>query len=175
MLRKFKDSEPTVGKNCYIDEQSMLIGDVQIADDVSIWPGVVIRGDVNHISVGARSNIQDNSVCHVEHKSDFNPDGHPLIIGDDVTIGHKVMLHGCTIGDRCIIGMGSIVLDGAIIESEVLLGAGSLVPQGRVLESGYLYLGSPAKKIRELSHEERNYFKYSAQHYVSLKDVYLKT
>lgn len=173
-IREFNGSQPTLGKNVYLDQQATVIGDVTLADEVSIWPGVVIRGDVNSITVGARSNVQDNSVCHVEHKSDFNPEGHPLIIGDDVTIGHKVMLHGCHIGDRCIIGMGSIILDGAVIEPEVLLGAGSLVPQNKVLESGYLYLGSPVKQVRKLTQDEINYFTYSAMHYVKLKNQYLK-
>jgi carbonic anhydrase/acetyltransferase-like protein (isoleucine patch superfamily) len=173
MLRKFKSISPILAERVYVDSQATVIGDVMLGDDVSIWPGVVIRGDVNSIKIGTRTNVQDNSVCHVEHKSDFNPDGQPLIIGDDVTIGHKVMLHGCTIGDRCLIGMGSIILDGAIVESEVLLGAGSLVPQKKVLESGYLYLGSPVKKIRPLTDDEKNHFLYSAKHYVKLKEDYL--
>ncbi len=173
MLRTFEGIAPVVGDNVYVDRQSTVIGDVTLAEDSSVWPGVVLRGDVNKITLGARSNIQDNSVCHVEHKSDHNPKGHPLIIGDDVTVGHKVILHGCTIGDRCLIGMGSIILDGAVIESEVLLGAGSLVAQGKTLETGCLYMGSPARKIRELTQTEKDYFIYSAKHYVKLKNVYL--
>lgn len=173
MIRKFNTIEPSIGKGNYIDEQATVIGDVTLADDVSIWPGAVLRGDVNSISVGARSNIQDNSVCHVEHKSDYNPEGQPLIIGDDVTVGHMVMLHGCRIGDRCLIGMGSIILDGVTIEPEVLLGAGSLVPQGRRLESGFLYFGNPVKKIRQLTEKELAHFTYSSAHYVKLKNAYL--
>jgi carbonic anhydrase/acetyltransferase-like protein (isoleucine patch superfamily) len=130
-----------------IDASSVVIGDVRMADDVSIWPLVAIRGDVNYVSI-ARTNIQDGSVLHVTHKSSYNPEGNPLIIGEDVTVGHKVMLHGCTIGNRVLVGMGSILLDGVIVEDDVMIGAGSLVPQNKRLESGYLYLGSPVKQIR---------------------------
>ena len=173
MLRKFQGIRPTIGENCFIDPQAAVIGDVTLGNDSSIWPGAVLRGDVNKITVGARSNIQDNSVCHVEHKSKNNPAGYSLTIGDDVTVGHNVILHGCTIADRCLIGMGSIVLDGVVIEPDVLLGAGSLVAQGKTLESGYLYLGSPAKKVRELTPAEKEHFVYSAKHYVKLKEQYL--
>lgn len=172
-IRTFNKIKPTIGQSVYIDPQSAVIGDVTLADDVSIWPGAVLRGDVNSITIGARSNIQDNSVCHVEHKSSWNPEGQPLIIGDDVTVGHNVILHGCRVGDRCLIGMGSIVLDGAEIESDVLLGAGSLVPQGKRLASGYLYFGNPVKQIRALTDEEREHFTYSSKHYVKLKNIYL--
>lgn len=175
MIRKFKDIIPKIGNHVYVDEQAAVIGDVELADDVSIWPGAVLRGDVNKITVGARSNIQDNSVCHVEHKSEWNPAGCPLIIGADVTVGHAVILHGCKIDDRCLIGMGSIILDGAHIQSEVLLGAGSLVPQNKVLASGYLYFGNPVKQIRKLTDEELEHFIYSSTHYVKLKNEYLLT
>jgi len=174
MIRPFKKITPIFSESVYVDEQASVIGDVELANDVSIWPGAVLRGDVNKIRVGLRSNIQDNTVCHVEHKSTWNPQGCPLRIGDDVTVGHSVILHGCTIEDRCLIGMGSIVLDGAHIQSEVLLGAGSLVPQGKILESGYLYLGSPVKQIRKLTDEELAHFIYSSTHYVKLKNEYLE-
>lgn len=134
---------------------------------------VVIRGDVNSVSIGARTNIQDGSVLHVTHKSSYNPDGNPLVIGEDVTVGHKVMLHGCTIGNRVLVGMGSIVLDGATIEDDVMIGAGSLVPQNKRLESGYLYLGSPVKQIRPLKDTELEGLRYSANNYVKWKDEYL--
>lgn len=172
-LRRYKDLSPTIGDRVLIDPTSVIIGDVRIADDVSIWPLVAIRGDVNYVQIGARSNIQDGSVLHVTHKSSHNPEGNPLIIGDDVTVGHKVMLHGSVIGNRVLVGMGSILLDGAIIEDDVMIGAGSLVPQHKRLESGYLYLGSPVKQIRPLKEAELEGLKYSANNYVKWKDEYL--
>ncbi|AGR60659.1 gamma carbonic anhydrase family protein [Salmonella bongori] len=172
-LRPYKDLFPDIGQRVMIDASSVVIGDVRLADDVGIWPLVVIRGDVNYVAIGARTNIQDGSVLHVTHKSASNPQGNPLIVGEDVTVGHKVMLHGCTIGNRVLVGMGSIVLDDAVIEDEVMIGAGSLVPQHKRLESGYLYLGSPVKQIRPLSETERAGLRYSANNYVKWKDEYL--
>ena len=172
-LRPYKETFPTIGQKVMVDNSSVIIGDVRIADDVSIWPLVAIRGDVNYVAIGVRSNIQDGSVLHVTHKSSTNPDGFPLIIGEDVTVGHKVMLHGCTIGNRVLVGMGSILLDGAIVEDDVMIGAGSLVPPNKRLQSGYLYLGSPIKQIRPLSPEELEGLKYSANNYVKWKDEYL--
>ncbi|EOC1568879.1 gamma carbonic anhydrase family protein [Cronobacter dublinensis] len=173
ILRPYKNTFPQTGQRVMVDSSSVVIGDVRMADDVGVWPLVVIRGDVNYVSVGARTNIQDGSVLHVTHKSSYNPDGNPLLIGEDVTVGHKVMLHGCTIGNRVLVGMGSIVLDGAIIEDDVMIGAGSLVPQHKRLESGYLYLGSPVKQIRPLKEAEREGLRYSANNYVKWKDEYL--
>ena len=138
VLRPYRNLYPQVGERVMVDATSVVIGDVRIADDVGIWPLVAIRGDVNYVEIGARSNIQDGSVLHVTHKSSYNPEGNPLIIGEDVTVGHKVMLHGCIIGNRVLVGMGSILLDGAVIEDDVMIGAGSLVPQNKRLESGYL-------------------------------------
>jgi len=172
-LRSYKDNHPELGLRVMVDSTSVVIGDVRIADDVGIWPLVAIRGDVNYVTIGARTNIQDGSVLHVTHKSSYNPEGNPLLIGEDVTVGHKVMLHGCTIGNRVLVGMGSIVLDGAVIEDDVMVGAGSLVPQNKHLESGYLYLGSPAKQIRPLTAAEREGLLYSANNYVKWKDEYL--
>ncbi|ECG8592351.1 gamma carbonic anhydrase family protein [Salmonella enterica subsp. salamae] len=172
-LRPYKDHFPELGQRVMIDASSVVIGDVRLAEDVGIWPLVVIRGDVNFVAIGARTNIQDGSVLHVTHKSTSNPPGNPLIVGEDVTVGHKVMLHGCTIGNRVLVGMGSIVLDGAVIEDEVMIGAGSLVPQHKRLESGYLYLGSPVKQIRPLSDVEKAGLQYSANNYVKWKDEYL--
>ena len=172
-LRSYKDNHPKLGLRVMVDSTSVVIGDVRIADDVGIWPLVAIRGDVNFVAIGARTNIQDGSVLHVTHKSTYNPEGNPLLIGEDVTVGHKAMLHGCTIGNRVLVGMGSIVLDGAIIEDEVIVGAGSLVPQNKHLESGYLYLGSPVKQIRPLTPAEREGLLYSANNYVKWKDEYL--
>lgn len=173
VLRPYKDLFPTIGQRVMVDPTSVLVGDVRMAEDVGIWPLVVIRGDVNYVEIGARTNIQDGSVLHVTHKSSYNPEGNPLLIGEDVTVGHKVMLHGCTIGHRVLVGMGSIVLDGAVIEDEVMIGAGSLVPQNKRLESGYLYLGSPVKQIRPLTEAEIEGLKYSANNYVKWKDEYL--
>lgn len=172
-LRTYQGMAPTTGDRVMIDPSSVVIGEVDLADDVSIWPLVAIRGDVNKVVIGRRTNVQDGSVLHVTHRSQHNPEGFPLIIGEDVTVGHKAMLHGCKIGDRVLVGMGSILLDGVIVEDDVMIGAGSLVPPGKRLESGYLYLGSPVKKIREMSAEELEGLLYSSNNYVKWKDLYL--
>ncbi|MGE0080947.1 MAG: gamma carbonic anhydrase family protein [Thiohalomonadaceae bacterium] len=172
-VRPFKDKMPQIASGVYVDESAVVIGDVVIGADSSIWPVAVLRGDVNSIRVGARTSIQDGSVLHVTHDHPDVPGGHPCVVGDDVTVGHKVVLHGCTIGDRCLVGMGAIVLDGARLEPEVLLGAGSLVPPGKVLEGGYLWLGAPVKRVRPLTDAEREKLRYSAAHYVRLKNAYL--
>lgn len=172
-IRIYKGISPTLGRRVYVDESAAVIGDVVIGDDSSVWPMAVIRGDVNRIRIGQRSNVQDGTVVHVTHGYSGNPEGHAVEIGDDVTIGHNVTVHGCTIEERCLIGIGSTILDGAVIHPNVLLGAGSLVSEGKELDSGYLYLGAPAKKIRELTEEELNWFEYSARHYQKLKDDYL--
>lgn len=172
-LRHYKECFPTIGQRVMVDTTSVIVGDVRLADDVSVWPLVAIRGDVNYVSIGARSNIQDGSVLHVTHKSSSNPQGYPLIVGEDVTIGHKAMLHGCTVGNRVLVGMGSILLDGAVIKDDVMIGAGSLVPPGKILESGWLYMGSPVKKARPLTQGEIDGLKYSANNYMHWKDDYL--
>ena len=173
MLKSYKGISPQTHTNVYIDDSAVLFGDITLNDDVSIWPLVAARGDVNFITIGKRSNIQDGSVLHVTRKSAHNPDGFPLIIGNDVTIGHKAMLHGCTIGNQVLIGMGAIVLDGVVIEDNVILGAGSLVPPNKTLRSGYLYVGSPAKEARALTSAELGFLKESANNYVLLKNEYL--
>lgn len=173
VLRPYKDLFPKSGLRVMVDDTSVVIGDVRMADDVGIWPLVVIRGDVNYVEIGARTNIQDGCVLHVTHKSSYNPEGNPLLIGEEVTVGHKVMLHGCTIGNRVLVGMGSILLDGVVIEDNVMIGAGSLVPQNKRLASGYLYLGSPVKQIRALTEAEIEGLAYSASNYVKWKDEYL--
>ena len=173
-VNDFEGEKPLIGQRVYVHETAVVIGRVQIADDVSLWPYVVARGDVNRISVGVRSNIQDLTMLHVTHDGPYSAGGFPLTIGADVTVGHKCLLHACTIGDRCLIGMGSIVMDGAVIEDEVLLGAGSLVSPGKRLQSGYLYRGNPLQQVRELRDEEREMLRYSAAHYVRLKDRYLR-
>lgn len=172
-LRSYKGIAPAIGKSVYIDASSVLVGDITIGDDSSIWPLVAARGDVNHIVIGERTNIQDGSVLHVTHKNAENPNGYPLLIGNDVTVGHKVMLHGCIIQDRVLVGMGAIVLDNAHIENDVMIGAGSLVPPGKRLESGYLYVGSPVKQARPLTEKEQAFLQKSADNYVVNKNDYL--
>ncbi|CAH0541892.1 gamma carbonic anhydrase family protein [Vibrio marisflavi] len=172
-IRSYKGIEPKLGERVYIDSSAVIVGDITIGDDSSIWPLVAARGDVNSITIGQRSNIQDGSVLHVTHKNQENPNGYPLIIGNDVTVGHKVTLHGCIIKNRVLVGMGAIVLDGAIVEDEVMIGAGSLVAPNKVLESGYLYVGSPAKKARPLTDKERAFLQKSSDNYVQNKEDYL--
>ncbi|PKL96428.1 MAG: gamma carbonic anhydrase family protein [Gammaproteobacteria bacterium HGW-Gammaproteobacteria-8] len=172
-LRAYLDFHPQQGARVYVDPAATVIGQVVLGDDVSVWPGAVLRGDVNRIEVGARSNIQDGSIGHVTHDGPHSPGGIPLRIGDDVTVGHAAVLHACSIGDRCLIGMGALVLDGAVIEADVMLGAGSLVAPGKRLESGWLYRGRPALAARRLTAEEIGMLAYSAAHYVRLKDDYL--
>ncbi|WP_241609564.1 gamma carbonic anhydrase family protein [Rosenbergiella australiborealis] len=172
-LRAFNGHTPKIGQEVMIDPSAVIIGNVIIKDHSSIWPLVVIRGDVNTITIGMRTNIQDGSVLHVTHRSQKNPSGYPLIIGNDVTIGHKVMLHGCSIGNRVIVGMGSIVLDGAEIEDDVLIGAGSLIPPRKRLSSGFLYLGNPVRQIRQLTAEEIHSLKQSSDNYRDWKQIYL--
>lgn len=172
-IQSFQNKTPQLAGGVYVHEAANVIGEVSISENSSVWPGAVIRGDVNFIRIGKNTNIQDLSLLHVSHKSSRDPAGAPLIIGDNVTIGHTVILHGCTIEDECLIGMGSIVMDKAIVQKHVLLAAGSLVPEGKVLESGYLYVGRPVKKIRALTRDEIAHFMYSAENYVKLKDAYL--
>ena len=173
-IRKHKDKLPQIAVSAYIDEAAAVIGDVVIGEDSSVWPMAVIRGDVNFIRIGSRTSIQDGSVLHVTHPHEAIPDGHPLLIGDEVTVGHNVTLHGCTIGDRCLVGMGSTVLDGAVLEEGVFLAAGSLVPPGKTLEGGYLWVGSPVKRARPLTTEENAWLSYSAAHYVRVKSGYME-
>lgn len=174
-IRRYKSHTPHIGKHVFVDDAAVVIGQVELGDEVSIWPCAVIRGDMHFIRIGARSNVQDNAILHITHASDFNPDGWPLIIGDDVTIGHGACLHGCTIGNRVLIGIGSIILDGVVIPDDVVIGAGTLVPPGKKLESGFLYTGSPCKQARPLKESEKAFFTYSAQNYVKLKNEYLAT
>jgi carbonic anhydrase/acetyltransferase-like protein (isoleucine patch superfamily) len=172
-IRTFQQHTPALGERAFVDHSAVVIGDVEIGVDSSVWPLTVIRGDMHRIRIGARTSVQDGSVLHITHAGPFNPDGFPLQIGDDVTIGHKVMLHGCTLGSRILVGMGSTVMDGAVVEDEVIIGAGSLVPPGKHLASGFLYVGSPVRQARPLSDKERAFFTYTAGNYVKLKDQYL--
>jgi len=173
-LRPFNNCQPKIGERVYIDPTCSVIGDVVIGDDSSIWPGTIVRGDVNHIRIGARSNIQDGTVIHVSHSGpNGKPVGYPTLIGDDVTIGHGAIIHACSIGDACLIGMGAIVLDGAIVEKNGFVGAGAVIPPGKTVASGELWLGNPAKCVRKLNEKEIEQLYYSAAHYVRLKDMYL--
>jgi carbonic anhydrase/acetyltransferase-like protein (isoleucine patch superfamily) len=172
-IRTYQEFTPQLGERVFVDASAVVLGDVQIGSDSSVWPLVVIRGDMHRIRIGERSSIQDGSVLHITHAGPFNPDGYPLIIGDEVTVGHNVTLHGCTLGKRILVGMGSIIMDGAVVQDEVVIGAGALVPPGKVLESGFLYVGSPVKQARPLTDKERNFFSYSAANYVRLKDQHL--
>jgi carbonic anhydrase/acetyltransferase-like protein (isoleucine patch superfamily) len=171
-IRPYLDSKPKIDASCYVDDASIVIGDVVLADHVSVWPFAVIRGDVNSIKIGKHSNVQDHCMLHVSHKNDAKPNGSPLIIGEDVTIGHHVTLHGCTIGNRVLVGINSIVLDDVIIEDDVMIGAGSLVPPRKRLESGYLYVGSPVQQVRPLTDKEKEFLTYSARHYVKVANNY---
>ena len=172
-IRSHNGKTPQFGARCYVDPAATVIGDVITGDDVSVWPGAVIRGDMHRIRIGDRSNVQDTAVLHITHASDFNPGGFPLTIGDDVVIGHAAILHGCTLGNRILVGNGAIVNDGAVVEDEVVVGAGCMVPPGKRLESGFVYVGNPCKQLRPLSESERRFFKYSPLNYVKLKDQYL--
>ncbi|NOS96082.1 MAG: gamma carbonic anhydrase family protein [Methylotenera sp.] len=173
-IQSFANQWPQLASGIYVHPAATIIGDVHIGENSSVWPSAVIRGDVNMIHIGNNTNVQDLSMLHVSHKSSWDAAGAPLIIGDNVTIGHSVILHGCTLEDECLIGMGSIVMDKAIVQKHVLLAAGSLVPEGKLLESGYLYVGRPAKKVRALTTDEIAHFVYSANHYVRLKNQYLQ-
>jgi len=171
-IESYRDQTPRLGRDVYIHPSATVIGDVELGDEASVWPNVVIRGDVNRIRIGARSNIQDGSILHVSHRRASDPEGAPVFIGRDVSVGHAVILHGCAVGDECLVGMGCLVMDKAVLEPRVLLGAGSLVPEGRVLKSGWLYLGRPARAVRELAAEELDYFAYLAANYVRLAAEY---
>lgn len=172
-IRSFQGKYPFLGQRVYIDPKSVVIGDVSLGDDVSVWPMAVIRGDVNSIQIGNACSIQDGSVLHVTHAGPYTSTGQPLILGHGITIGHQAVLHGCRVDDFCLIGMGAIILDAVHIQHHVMVAAGSLVTPGKVLESGYLYLGNPARAVRKLTAQELNQLEYSAQHYVRLKDKYL--
>ena len=172
MIRSYQNKIPTIGEGSYIDESAVVIGDVVIGENCSVWPLTVIRADINKIRIGNSTNIQDGSGLHVTHRGDYSPDGAELHIGDQVTVGHKALLHGCRLGNRCLIGMGSIITDNAIVEDHVIIGSGSLVPPGKTLESGYLYLGNPVLQKRPLSEKEIEYLSYVADHYVLLAQNY---
>lgn len=173
-LRRYRDILPTIGQRTYVDSAATVIGDVGLGDDVSIWPGSIVRGDVNFIRIGARTNVQDGSVIHVSHDGPHAKlGGFATVIGEDVTIGHKAIIHACRIEDAVLIGMGAIVLDGAVVKTHGFVGAGALIAPGKVVGEGELWLGNPARKVRMLTDAETEALYYSAQHYVRLKDQYL--
>ncbi len=173
-VRSYQGITPQLGERVFVDPTAVVTGDVVLGDDSSVWPCTVIRGDVHRIRIGNRSSIQDGTVVHVTHASAFNEGGWPLTIGDEVTVGHNVTLHGCTIGNRVLVGIGSIILDGVVVEDEVIIGAGTVVPPGKRLESGFLYVGNPCKQARPLKDTEKQFFPYTAGNYVKLKDIHRK-
>lgn len=170
-VRKYKGIAPSIADSAWVDESAVVIGKCVLAENVSVWPNATLRGDVNDIEIGEGSNIQDGAVVHTTHQSDIS-NGTKCIVGKNVTVGHNAVLHGCIIEDECLIGMGAVVLDNAVVQTHVLVGANSLVPPGKVLESGYLYVGSPVKQARPLTDKEKAFFKYSANHYIKLKNDY---
>lgn len=172
-IRHLQGTTSELGERVFIDPSAVVLGDLVLGDDVSIWPHCAVRADMHQVRIGARSNIQDGTVLHVTHASDYNPDGWPLTIGSDVTVGHRAVLHGCTLGNRVLVGMGAIIMDGVVVEDEVMIAAGALVTPGKRLESGMLYAGQPARAMRPLKDSEQRFLSYSAQNYVRLKQRYL--
>jgi gamma-carbonic anhydrase len=166
VIRSYKGRKPQIAATAYVDPAAVVIGDVTIGEHASVWPGVVIRGDVHYIRIGARTNVQDGSVLHVMR------DEWPLILGDNVTIGHGVVLHGCTIESRCLIGMGSIILNGAKIGAGSIIAAGTLVPEGTPVPPGSLFMGHPGKFRRSLTAEDQASIDNYAARYVEYKESY---
>ncbi len=174
-IRKFAGKSPEIADTAYVDDTALVIGDVCIGEDSSLWPMVVARGDVNKIRIGKRTNIQDACVLHVTHDGKYTPGGFALTVGDDVTVGHRVTLHACTVGNLCLIGMSATIMDGVVIGDKTIIAAGALVPTGKHLEGGYLYVGAPVKRARALTETELESLEYSARHYVKLKNQHSQT
>lgn len=170
-IRSFQGVSPTVPASTYVDEQAVVIGRVTLGEQTNIWPCAVVRGDVNDIRIGDRTNIQDGAVLHVAHEGEHGK-GYALVIGRDVTVGHNATVHACTIEDEVLIGMNATILDGALVPKHCIVGANALVPPGKQLQSGWMYMGIPAKPVRELTEQEIAFFRYSAQHYVKLMQAY---
>ena len=173
-IRSFEDFTPEIAESAFVDDSAVVTGNVVIGADSSVWPMCSIRGDIHSIRIGERTNIQDGSILHVTHDSEFAPGGNALSIGSDVTVGHNAVVHACTVEDMCLIGMGSVILDGAIVRKGAMVGAGSLVSPGKEIEGGYLWLGSPARRARELTEKEKAFLQYSSSHYVDLKNRHMK-
>jgi gamma-carbonic anhydrase len=167
-IRPFGGKVPQLHDTVFAVESAVVVGDVVVGEQASLWFGAIVRGDVNYVRIGARTNVQDHAVLHVTSKT------HPTVVGDDVTLGHRVTLHGCTIRDRCLVGIGAIVMDGAVVGEESMVGAGALVPPGMVVPPRTLALGAPAKVKRALSAEEIAFFRTSSQNYVSYAQQYLR-
>ncbi len=172
-IRSFGGHRPQMGERVFVDPTAVVLGDASLGDDVSVWPQVAVRADMHTITIGARTSVQDGCVLHITHAGPYNDGGWPLLIGEDVTIGHNATLHGCVIGNRVLVGMGATVMDGAVVEDDVVIAAGALVTPKKTLRSGFLYAGSPAREMRPLSDGEMNYFCYSANNYVKLKDQHI--
>lgn len=174
-IRPYLDAWPRLGERVYVDPAACVIGDVVLGDDASVWPGAVLRGDVHSIRVGARTNIQDGAILHVTHAGPYTGEGFACVVGDDVTVGHAAVIHACTIGDACLIGMHATVLDGAIVKKHGFVAAGAVVGPGKVVGEGELWMGNPARLTRVLGPAQIEQLYYSAAHYVKLKDRYLES
>ncbi len=172
-IRKFEQYTPQIAGTAFVDDSAVVTGNVVIGADSSVWPMCSVRGDIHSIRIGERTNIQDGSILHVTHDIEFAPGANALAIGDDVTVGHNAVVHACTVEDLCLVGMGSVLLDGSVVKSGAIVGAGSLVPPGKELEGGFLWLGSPVKRVRELTEKEKAFLEYSAAHYVDLKSRHM--
>ncbi|MEM9304786.1 MAG: gamma carbonic anhydrase family protein [Pseudomonadota bacterium] len=172
-IRPFEDRHPQIAASAYIDPDAVIVGDVTIGADASVWPTAVIRGDVERVVIGPKTSIQDGSVLHETHDGPWTPGGRGLFVGEGVTVGHKVILHACTVGDYCLVGMGAIVMDDVVVGAESMIGAGALVTPGKQIPPRTLWVGSPARQVRELSDEDVERLHYSANHYVRLKNRYL--
>jgi carbonic anhydrase/acetyltransferase-like protein (isoleucine patch superfamily) len=167
LLKPYRGALPEVASSAFVEESAQVVGRVEIGEDSSVWFNAVVRGDVNYVRIGARTNIQDGSVVHVTH------DTHPTVLEDDVTVGHNVTLHGCIIRSRVLVGMGAIILDGAEVGSDCVIGAGALVTEGKKIPSGWLALGSPARPVRELTPDERAMLLQASENYVKYKNTYM--
>ncbi|HUX83142.1 MAG TPA: gamma carbonic anhydrase family protein [Halothiobacillus sp.] len=175
MIRNFAHKSPVIGPDVWIDATAVVIGDVILAEGVSVWPMTVLRGDVNQIQIGKNTNLQDGVIVHVNQPSEQHPQGSRCVVGDDVTVGHRATLHACTIGNQVLVGMGAIVMDDVIVEDQVMIGAGSVVSPGKTLEQGFLYLGTPARKVRPLTQDELDYLNESARLYRELARLHATT
>ncbi len=173
-IRPYQGISPRLAAGVYVDPAAQVIGDVEIGEDASIWPCAVVRGDVHWIRIGARTSIQDGSILHVTHDGPYTPGGIPLLIGADVTVGHGVILHACTVGNACLIGMHATLMDGVVVHDHAIIAAGAVVTPGKQVAEGELWLGNPARCVRRLSETEIERLHYSAQHYVRLKNRYLE-